>query len=79
MPCRCESSPLDPAYCHMLTGEPRIVGSNKLRKLITKGSKYRKPSTICRDRAKSSIVGGINGAVEQLSNKRGTNKLQFSQ
>ena len=63
----------------MLTGEPRIVGSNKLRKLITKGSKYRKPSTICRDRAKLSIVGGINGAVEQLSNKGGTNKLQFSE
>lgn len=63
----------------MLTGEPRIPGSNKLRKLITKGSKYRKPSTICRDRAKSSIVGGIKRAVEQLSNKRGTNKLQFSE
>ena len=52
---------------------------NKLRKLITKGARYTELSTIYWDKAKPSIVDGINEAVEQLSNKLGVNKLQFSE
>ena len=50
-----------------------------LRKLITKGARYTELSTIYWDKAKPSIVDGINEAVEQLSNKLGVNKLQFSE
>ena len=50
-----------------------------LRKLITKGARYTELSTIYWDKAKPSIVDWINEAVEQLSNKLGVNKLQFSE
>ena len=55
----------------MLVGDLRIVPNEELGKLITKGPKYIKSSTTFRDKAKSSIIYGMNGAVEELSNKFG--------
>ena len=48
-----------------------IVCNNKLEKLI--------PSAICCDKANLSIIYGMSGAVALLCNKRGINKLQFSE
>ena len=80
IPCNCQNSQFkDPDHGHIITGDLRIVHNNKLRKLITKGPKYRQPSTISWDKAKSSIVDGLNETVEHLSNKFGINKLQFSE
>ena len=60
LPCHCENSMfVDLEYCHRLTGDLRFVRNNKLRKLITKGPEYREPSTICWDKAKSSIINGM--------------------
>ena len=64
---------------HIITENLRIKQNNKLRKLITKGPKYGEPPTIYWDGAKSTIIDGMHGAVEQLSNKLGINKLQFSE
>ena len=41
----------DLEHDHILSGNLRIRRDNKLRKLITEGSKYTKPSTICWDKA----------------------------
>ena len=80
MPCNCEDSPYkDSEHGHIVTGDLRIVRNNKLRKLITKGPKYREPSSISWDKAKSSIIDGLNETVEHLSNKYGLNKVQFSE
>ena len=49
--------------------------NKRLRKVITKGPKYREASIICWDRAKSSIIGGMNGVVKQFSNRLNINKI----
>ena len=60
-----------------LRGDLRIIRNNKLKKLVTKGPKYREPTNISWDKANSSIVDGLNETVEHLSNKYGINKVQF--
>ena len=46
-PCECEHFPfIDPHHKHITTGDLRIVGKFKLRKLLIKGPKYREPATI---------------------------------
>ena len=80
IPCNCENSPYkDSEHGHIITGDLRIIRNNKLRKLITKGPKYREPTNISWDKAKSSILDGLNETVEHLSNKYGINKVQFSE
>ena len=46
---------------------------------MTKRPKYRVPSTICWDKAKLSIIEGMNGTVKQLCDKLGIIKPQFSE
>ena len=59
MPCNCEDSPYkDSEHGHIVTGDLRIVRNNKRRKLITKGPKYREPSSISWNKAKLSIKDG---------------------
>ena len=70
---------IDPEHGHILTGDIQILCNNKLKKLITNDPRYRGPSTICWDKAKSLLTDGMNGAAEQLSNKLDINKLQFSE
>ena len=60
----------------ILTGNQRISRNNNLWWLINKRPKYREPSTIWCDIATSSIIDGMNGAIEPLT--YGINKLQFS-
>lgn len=76
--CHCQNSPfIDTEYGHIFTADLRILPNDKLGKLITKGPKYIKSSTMCRDKAKPSTAHGMNGAIKGLSNKFGINKLQF--
>ena len=52
--CHCENSPFnDPEHGHILIGDLWIVRYNKLRKLITKGHKYRETLAICGNKAES--------------------------
>ena len=68
--CHCENSPfIDTEYGHIFTADLRILPNDKLGKLITKGPKYIKSSTMCRDKAKPSTAHGMNGAIKGLSNK----------
>ena len=47
LPCNCEHSVYkDPFYGHIISGDLRIIQNNKLRKLISKGPKYREPEPI---------------------------------
>ena len=70
---------IDLEHDHILTGNLWIVCNNKLREQITKGPKDRELLTICRDKAESSIIDGMNGAAERLSNELSINKIQFSE
>ena len=47
LPCNCTTSPFtDPNHGHIVTGDIHIVQNNKLRKLLCKCPKYRKPVSI---------------------------------
>ena len=78
IPCACENSPFkDPHHNHIITGDLRIVKNNKLRKLICKGPKYREPEPISWDKAKYSIINGLEDTINTLANKLGQPKAAF--
>ena len=52
---------------HILTGNLQIVKSSKLRKLLSKGPKYREPTEINWDDAKGIIEGGVDEFMKGLS------------
>lgn len=58
---------LDSDRNHILTGNLQIVKNNKLRKLLSKGPKYREPTELKWDVAKSIIEGGVNDFMKGLS------------
>ena len=47
LPCKCPSSGfIDKDYWHIVTGDIRIVGNNKLKKCFAKGPKHRENNNI---------------------------------
>ena len=52
---------------HILTGNLQIVKSSKLRKLLSKGPKYREPTEIKWEDAKGVIEGGVDDFMKGLS------------
>ena len=52
---------------HILTGNLQIIKCNKLRKLLSKGPKYREPTEIKWEDAKAVIEGGVNEFMGNLS------------
>ena len=69
LPCCCADSPFrDNHHGHIISGDLRIVESNKLRKLLTKGPKFRESERICWHGARKSILSGINESICQWSN-----------
>ena len=80
LPCQCEHSPYkDPNYGHILTGDLRFVKNNKLRKLISRGPKYRGPEPVCWDKAKASLLSGLEETIIALSEKLGITKSAFQE
>ena len=69
----------DKDHGHIITGDLRIVTNNKLRKIISKGPKYRLPMSIKWDQAKTSLINSINNLIEELSNKLGISNAAFTQ
>ena len=66
LPCSCAgSSFIDTHHGHIITGDLRIVENNKLRKLLTKGPKFRESAGICWNKAKQSIVDGLNESIKK--------------
>jgi len=70
LPCSCLNSHYqDDHHGHVITGDLRIVKDNKLRKLLSKGPKYREPTTLNFDKSKEVIINGIKECVTKLSAK----------
>ena len=57
----------NPARQHVLTGNLKIVKNNKLRKLLSKGPKYREPVEIKWEDDKGAVEDGVNTFMEGLS------------
>ena len=70
VPCSCENSPYrDPYHGHVITGNLAIIKNNKLRKIFTKGPKYREPRKIDFLKAKACILDGIETCAEKWCSK----------
>ena len=68
--CNCQKYSVDfvnPERQHVLTGNLKIVKNNKLRKLFSKGPKYREPVEIKWEEAKGAVEDGLNTFMEGLS------------
>ena len=62
---------------HILTGNLQIIENNKLRKLFTKGPKYREPKKIDWEEAKGSMVHGIEIFIKSLSEIKRVDETYF--
>ena len=57
LPCNCESSSFtDIHHKHIVTGDLRIISNNRLRKIFSKGPKYRVNRNIDLDKARCFIL-----------------------
>ena len=79
----CSCSHFDSAFTnndhgHIITGDLRIVQNNELRKLYTKGPKFREPVELDWNKAKSEIGLGLEQYILDLSLKKGIDKNVFS-
>ena len=52
---------------HILTGNLQIIKNNKLRKLFSKGPKYREPAKINFETARETIKSGSEDFIKGLS------------
>ena len=60
LPCQCNDSPFsDRDHRHIMTGNLKIIQNNKLRKLFTKGPKYREPKVTDWNEARKCILDGV--------------------
>ena len=57
-----------------ISGDLRIVQNNKLRKLFSKGPKFREAKTLDFDLAKTAIFDGVSKFVEEWSEKHALSK-----
>ena len=70
LPCNCHHSPFtDDNHGDIVTGDLNIIPNDKLRKLISKGPKYREPQTFSYSKAKENIVLGIDNCINAWSCK----------
>ena len=80
LPCSCgESSFADKHHKHIVTGDLRIIENNTLRKLFTKGPKYRPPQPIDFEKAKTCILNGLATCVNNWCNKNGIHESFFAE
>ena len=75
IPCECENSPFaDTHHQHIITGDLRIVQNTKLRKILSRGPKFREKVGINFNKAKNSIMEGLSSYVEKWSDKNGIDR-----
>ena len=80
LPCNCTASPFtDANHGHILSGDIRIVQSNKLRKLLCKGPKYREPVSINFSNCKTEIKNSLTKFYSDCCNKKGVPVKCFTQ
>ena len=80
IPCKCEHSKFaDQHHKHIATGDLGIVKNNKLRKLLSRGPKFRETQNIDFSKAKDSIINGLKDCIENWCNRKGINKVCFKE
>ena len=80
LPCSCaDSSFIDAHHGHIITGDLRIVENNKLRKLLTKGPKFRESEGICWNKTRESIVRGLNESIKKWIDSKGFPSSLFTE
>ena len=62
---------------HVLTGNLNIIKNNKLRKLLSKGPKYREPAKIDWKLAMMVIEEALDSFIEHLANIKGVTPEYF--
>ena len=76
LPCSCENSEFkDLHHNHIITGDLNIVENAKLRKLLSRGPKYREPKQLDFISAKSEIVKGIDNCIENYCDRHHLDKV----
>ena len=69
-PCDCHNSEyIDKDHKHVLTGDLRIVGNSKLRKLLSKGPNFREPRSINYKKCLETIKTSLDTCIDSLSTK----------
>ena len=78
--CKCINlSFADKYHKHVVTGDLLIIDNNHLRKLFTKGPKFRETKTVNLEKAKSCILTGLNDYINHWCNEKGITKSFFSE
>ena len=76
LPCRSSSSPFkDSFHGHIISGDLRLVENNKLRKLFTKGPKYRERKFVDWDTIESDITNSIKECAKKWCEKNNQNSV----
>ena len=80
LPCDCANSPYrDKHHGHIVTGDLRIIKNNKLRKVFSKGPKYRENQPINFETSKDYILTGLDDCLDNWCNRNGVNKTIYSE
>ena len=80
MPCECHNSPhADKFHKHVVTGDLRLINNNNLRKIFSKGPKYRESKTINFEKARTCILSGLEECVNKFCSKHGINVSFFAE
>ena len=78
--CECEDSPfIHHHHEYIITGDLRIVGNSRLRKLLTKAPNYGEPSSTNFNKAFAGIATGLNNGIENLASRTRFNVSNFVQ
>ena len=78
LPCDCSQSPFaDPNHGHIISGDLGLVTNDKLHNLISKGTKYREPLPFSSEKAKNSIINGLDNCINSWCKKEGVPRATF--
>ena len=78
--CQCKNYSnqfIDPSCNHVLTGDLGIIKNNKLRKLISKGPKYREPENVDWIEAKNVIQVALESFIQSVCSSKGISPPYF--
>ena len=64
---------------HIVAGKLGIIKKNRLRKLFTIDPEYRENNNISREKAKSSIIEGLNNGIDVWFKKNGVDKSSLKE
>ena len=80
LPCHCANSPFrDKYHGHIISGDLRLVEDNKLRKLFTKGPKYREKKFIDWEAVESDLLASVKECASSWCEKNKKNLLTLKE